>query len=514
MDPEYVLKWVIGAASLFEVCKRWLGFRDRGLGWRWLALTLLLLLAADTWLRVPGAAYALALVWLTLVALPSIAVARRQRTLHAGRLTAARRWARCFALFHPFDEPRFIARWIEARALAEAGRVDDAERLLYALEKHPRLGELARLEGLLLAARWSALVERLEAGALEHPVTSGIALQAYGETGNLPQMLASYRELERELAAPARAHLELAAYLGSESAFELALVNLPALPPQVGAYFRGVLLQATGERLAARAPLQEAEAHPGLQRRALARLRRPLEPVATLPGKMRARVGTAEQSVKLALARLSEPPQKPWATWGLAAVIVAMFLLSIPGGTLDATNLVELGALLLPQDRAPGAWRFFTAGLLHRGFTHLALDLLLLLLFGSILERLWGTVTLLACFLCANTGSYWIASWLSTATPERPEVLLGASAGAYGIIGALIVFDAVSYAFERSPVLLRRLSLLALTMLVQLSFDSFTPMVRSSLHFTGAGLGALVACPIALRFWRLRAREAPLPSRP
>src|SRR5690606_30703428 len=144
-----------------------------------------------------------------------------------------------------------------------------------------------------------------EAGALEHPVTSGIALQAYGETGNLPQMLASYRELERELAAPARAHLELAAYLGSESAFELALVNLPALPPQVGAYFRGVLLQATGERLAARAPLQEAEAHPGLQRRALARLRRPLEPVATLPLKMMATVGIYEHSHTVSLALYS-----------------------------------------------------------------------------------------------------------------------------------------------------------------------------------------------------------------
>jgi len=150
-----------------------------------------------------------------------------------------------------------------------------------------------------------------------------------------------------------------------------------------------------------------------------------------------------------------------------------------------------------------------TAGFVHRGFTHLALDLLLLLLFGSILERLWGSLTLLACFLCANVGSYWIATWLVSATAERPELLLGASAGAYGLVGALIAFDAVSYAFERSALLLRRISLLALTMLAQILFDSFTPIVRSSLHWTGAALGAIVACPLALRFWRLRTREAP-----
>lgn len=512
MDPEYVLKWVIGAASLFEFCGRWLGFREREFGWRWFALGSLLLLAVDHWLQIPGATYALTLAWCTFVALPSYALTRRQRALHQGQLVPARRWARVFAWLHPFDEPRFSARWLSARALAEAGRVSDAEQLLHALEKHPRLGELARLEGLLIAARWSALVERLETRSFEHPGALGIALQAFGETGKIPQMLASYRALERHLTAPARPHLEVAAYLGSVTAFELALEKLPALPPEVGAYFRGVLLQAAGERRAARAPLQEAEAHAAYQRRALARLRRPLEPVSTLPVKVRARAGAAEQDLNFAIARLSTPGRRPWATWSLGALILAMFLRSVPGDSLDATNLVEMGALLLPQDQAPGAWRIVTAGLLHRGVTHLALNLVMLLVFGSILERLWGSTALLACFSCANVGSYWIATWLASATPDRPELLLGASAGACGLVGALIAFDAVSYAFERSPLLLRRISLLALMMLAQFVFDSFTPIVRSSLHLTGAALGALVACPLALRFWILRTREAPAPS--
>ncbi|HEY6723548.1 MAG TPA: rhomboid family intramembrane serine protease [Polyangiaceae bacterium] len=509
MDPEYVLKWVIGAASLFEFCKRWLGFRERGLGWRWFALGLLLLLAADYWLRIPGAAYALALAWCALVAVPSYALVRRQRALHAGQLAQARRWARCFAWLHPLEEPRFTARWIEARALWEAGRVNDAEQLLHALEKHPTFGELARLEGLRCEARWSALLERLEGRSVEHPGTLGIALQAYGETGQLSQMLATYETLERELTSPARPQLEVAAYLGSASAFELALAKLRPLPPEVSAYFRGVLLQAAGDRLAARTPLQEAEAHPGYQRRALARLRRPLDPIESLPAPVRAHARTSEQALHFALARLSAPHRKPWATWSLGALIVLMFLLSVPGDSLDATNLVEMGALLLPQDLAPGAWRVLTAGFLHRGFTHFAVNLMLLLLFGSILERLWGWTAVLACFSCANVGSYWIATWMVTATPDRPEVLLGASAGAYGLLGALVVFDAVSYAFDRSPILLRRMSLLALMMLAQMLFDSFVPIVRTSLHWTGAALGALVACPLALRFWKRRGREAP-----
>lgn len=512
VDPEYVLKWVIGAVSLFEFVRPWLGFRERTLRWRGLALCLLLLLGVDYWLGLPGFGYALAFVWGTFVVLPNHALTRRQQALHADRLVPARRWARLFAWLHPFDEPRFTAHWIEARALAAQGRIDDAERLLHALEKHPRFGELARLEGLLLAGRWSLLVERLEAQSSEHPGTLGIALQTFGETGDLERMLDSYRAIERELTEPARVHLELAAYLGSTGTFEHALEKLGALPPETVAYFRGMLLQATGERLAARAPLMQAESHPAYQRRALARLRRPLQPVSTLSATVRARLTTAEQALDFALTRLAFRPRRQWATWSLAAVIVAMFARSIPGGVSDAENLIEMGALVLPQEHAPGAWRIITAGFLHRGFTHFALDLLLVLLFGGILERLWGSGALLACFVGANVGSYWLATWLFSVTPDRPLLLLGASAGAYGIVGALIAFDAAGYAFERSPLSLRRIAVLGLSMLAQIAFDAFTPIVRTSLHWTGAGLGALVAIPFALRFWRLRAREAEAPS--
>ncbi|HEU5077059.1 MAG TPA: rhomboid family intramembrane serine protease, partial [Polyangiaceae bacterium] len=286
----------------------------------------------------------------------------------------------------------------------------------------------------------------------------------------------------------------------------------PEPAPATRAYFRGVALQAAGDRMAARAALQEAETYPAYQRRALTRLRRPLEPVSSLPAKVRARAATAEQALNYTLARLSARPTRPWVTWTLGAVILAMFLRTVPGGSLDATNLVNMGALLLPQDLAPGAWRVVTAGFLHRGVTHLVLDLLLLLVFGSILERLWGARTLLVCFLCANVGTYSIAAWLATATPDRPELLLGASAGAYGVVGALIAFDAVGYAFERSRVLLRRAGVLTLAILAQMIFDAFTPMVRSSLHWTGAALGALVALPLAFGFWRLQARETLAPS--
>jgi hypothetical protein len=70
------------------------------------------------------------------------------------------------------------------------------------------------------------------------------------------------------------------------------------------------------------------------------------------------------------------------------------------------------------------------------------------------------------------------------------------------MVGGLIGFDAVGYAFKRSRLLLRRVSALALLILAQIAFDWFTPIMGSSLHLTGALIGLLVACPQAFAFWR------------
>jgi len=345
------------------------------------------------------------------------------------------------------------------------------------------------------------LVERLEQQNLDTARLREIAVQAFGETGELQRMLSIHTTIARDLSGPARVQLEVAAYLGSVRAVELALKQLPA-PPEVAAYFRGVALQVAGERLAGRPLLQEAEAHPALQRHALARLRRPLEPLDTRSAKVRARAATAEEQLRLVLEHTPAAPAKPWVTWSIAAVLLVAFLRDVPGGSFNAAELLRSGALILPRDQALEAWRLVSAGFLHASATHLAFNLLLLLILGSTLERLWGAGALLSCFLCANIGSYAIAAWLSTATSDRPELLLGASAGMFGILGGLVGFDAVGYAFERSRLLLRRVLVLVLLMLAQVVFDSFTPIVRSSLHLTGALLGFLVACPQAFRFWR------------
>jgi len=64
-------------------------------------------------------------------------------------------------------------------------------------------------------------------------------------------------------------------------------------------------------------------------------------------------------------------------------------------------------------------WRLLTAAFAHLDLTHLGLNLLLLLLFGTPMERLWGRLVLTVCFFGASLGSYLIATVTSVATARR-----------------------------------------------------------------------------------------------
>ena len=233
-------------------------------------------------------------------------------------------------------------------------------------------------------------------------------------------------------------------------------------------------------------------------------LETPLEPVdvATLSPKARAALQSVDQHLNWERSRPLDKPPKPIATWALAATLLVVFLLGIPGGTTDQENLVNMGALILPQELRPGAWRLVSAGFVHFGATHLALNLLALLLVGGALERLWGRLTLLGSFLGGSIGAYWLATLTLSASFEEPKELLGASAGVFGLVGALIVFELVGAAFKRTRLFNRRVLTLAVLVLAQLVFDWFTPIVSSFLHLAGIASGAIAALPLAI--WNFR----------
>lgn len=87
-------------------------------------------------------------------------------------------------------------------------------------------------------------------------------------------------------------------------------------------------------------------------------------------------------------------------------------------------------------------WRYVTFQFLHAGLWHLLFNMLALYMFGSVLERQWGSSRFLAFYLTCGAGAgvaYVVMSTLAGDAAQRWVPLIGASGGVYGIILACMV---------------------------------------------------------------------------
>jgi len=104
--------------------------------------------------------------------------------------------------------------------------------------------------------------------------------------------------------------------------------------------------------------------------------------------------------------------------------------------SLDDTEVLEAaGALAAVRVWLDGQWwRAVTAGLLHGSWLHLVLNMVGLWVVGQWTERAWGWWRQLVLFFVASVGG----CLASLAWAEAPLVV-GASAGIFGVAGALVV---------------------------------------------------------------------------
>ena len=97
-------------------------------------------------------------------------------------------------------------------------------------------------------------------------------------------------------------------------------------------------------------------------------------------------------------------------------------------------------------------WRYVTYQFLHGGFWHVAINMLVLYMFGTLMERLWGDSRFLRFYLiCGIAGGlmYPLLLWLNILHPTamgEPAYLIGASGAILGILAACAIL------FPRLPV--------------------------------------------------------------
>ncbi|ACU84090.1 rhomboid family serine protease [Brachybacterium faecium] len=127
----------------------------------------------------------------------------------------------------------------------------------------------------------------------------------------------------------------------------------------------------------------------------------------------------------------------PYVTYTLIGLSVLAFV----GQTLAPQIVQQLG-IFAPYRAVFMPWTFFTAGFLHGGILHLALNMYALWIVGQYLEQTLGHVRYAAVFLTAvlggHTAVYLLADPLSSAWITGT---LGASGGVFGLFAAMFIVN-------------------------------------------------------------------------
>ncbi|MEW6778188.1 MAG: rhomboid family intramembrane serine protease, partial [Bdellovibrionota bacterium] len=121
------------------------------------------------------------------------------------------------------------------------------------------------------------------------------------------------------------------------------------------------------------------------------------------------------------------PPRTPPGVRLVLGICVAVFL----AAQVAPVTVLRLALVPALFWRGPAPWQAFTYIFLHFQLWHFVLNALVFWMFGSELERLWGTRKFLTYFLICGVGAG-LSSAL--ADPRSGIPIVGASGGIYGLL--------------------------------------------------------------------------------
>ncbi len=512
MDLNRLLLWMAGVSCSLNLMYSLRSADESQRGWRRILTGLLATLVLGLLFVPQWAGYIVGSGWFVLVLLPALVQHLVNRLLVNRRYAAAMALAKAATWLHLFDAGDGHPEIIRALRWYHEGRTAEATALIDHLgQSDSPIGRLAVLMRAQQTGEWEQFLEWVgshDAASVRRDEDLLLGrLQALGELGRRQEMLHAYQQFlnARKDAADASLGmiaLRVAALSGLvQTADLLTDAMASSLPKDAEQYWRLTARQVAGEPNVADGFRQlQASASPYLATMIQRRIEHPLPPLqedeldeAALRTREQLAASVAHETQYALMGRSSR--QRPFATWSIVVVLIGVFVREIPGGSTDPMNQFWLGALMIPTSLTPGQrWRVLTAGLLHSGPLHLAMNLLGLLYLGSKLERAWGPARMMSCYFLATVTSMGLAPYLVSVPPhQRFVILVGASGGVMGLLGAIIGHQAVGWWRGRNRRVARQLGLLLLLVTLQTAFDLSTPNVSFACHLLGLTTGLLFA---------------------
>jgi len=181
---------------------------------------------------------------------------------------------------------------------------------------------------------------------------------------------------------------------------------------------------------------------------------------------------------------LRSPSDEPIATYVLIAINVLAFLGSLAGGGGVATrgggSVIDNGALFGPDVANGEYWRLVTSGFLHAGLIHIAFNMYLLYILGTLLEPAIGRGRFLVLYFTSLLGGS-----LGALAVSPDSLTVGASGAVFGLMGGAVV---IMRARGFDPMASGIPALIALNLLITFVFPGIA---------IGGHIGGLVAGVIA-----------------
>ncbi len=531
MDTNLILIWVVGLNCGLGLVK--LG-RQRGgatRGWFRVYAALFAVLVILFVLAPERAGLIAGLLWAVFALLPSLGAFLVVQSLHWGWFGLSAFTARTIAILHPMDGwgeyPSFVRLY---RAL-HTGDAEEAAGLVRRIcERKTPFANAAVVMAVGLTGDWAgfrAWIESLsnrdavlrDASALNGYLTALGRLGAYEEMFRVYQQYGDPMVQRSGGTVAALVRMSIAVQTGSVAMLRRLLEGpLGSLPAAARAFHTGVAEQVAGHPDRAevhfRAVLEDESSGETLKARSRRHIASPLSPFPRekLSDGGRSLLESMENEIQheSQYAVASGKRSRPIATWAIAAILLVVFGFELPGGATDYENLTDLGAMIVTLEGSPARaafeaveeqwWRPITAGFLHFGYLHVFLNLFGLLLLGNWLERAWGHGRLVLVYAVALVASTGLFPYFVTLTPGDPlRMLVGASGGVLGLLGALLARTIVGRLRGNSRLVRRQLSSLAMIAALQLVFDQSVPQVSSICHAIGMVTGFAVGLVLATR---------------
>lgn len=201
------------------------------------------------------------------------------------------------------------------------------------------------------------------------------------------------------------------------------------------------------------------------------------------------------------MSAYAQPPRYPLVTWALFAINAVVYLAQVVTGvnwlTPSTASMLSWGGNLAAYSLVDQPWRLLTSMFLHVGLVHLALNMYMLLAFGSVVERRFGHVRLLLVYLLAGlTGSLVSALW--HVDPFNQVIGAGASGALMGLCGAYLADWLVSQWRHDPHDQISTGGPLVQTIIINLGIGAAIPGIDNASHVGGLIGGFVVGGAFAL----------------